>query len=228
MAILSLVPEWFFGYDILFEFAFAVITLIVGIYAFKIYKLSDQKQSKFFGIAFILISISYFIQSFLNLAIISKLNEGICKALRISSVNLFNSIGTYVHMIFFILGLITLTYMTLKIRSPKTYSLLSVVILLSLLFSSNKLYLFYLLSSVLLAYIWIHYLINYLKNKKPKTLLIFGAFVFLLFGSIHFIFSVNHGLYYVIGHFLELIAYLLILINLLLVVKKWENEKGLG
>lgn len=207
---MPLVPKWFFGYDIALELALAVITLIVSLYAFKIYKLSEQRQSKLFGIAFLFFSISYFIQSFLN----------ICRIIKINNINIVNSIGVYTHINFFIIGLVTLTYMTLKIKSMKTYSLLLITMLLSLLFSANKIYLFYLLSSILLIYIIIHYFINYLKNKKPKALLVLIAFAFLLFGNIHFIFSINYGLYYVIGHFLELIAYLLILIDLILVVRK--------
>ena len=220
MVHLPIVPEWFFGYDIFLELAFAIITLVVSFYAFKIYKLSGQRQSKLFGTAFLFISISYFIQSFLNFFRISVLDENICEALKIVSVNFLNTTGIYTHIIFFGIGLITLTYMTLRIKNAKTYSLLAILFLLSILFSSNTLFLFYLLSSILLIYIVTHYLINYLKNKQTKTLLVLVAFAFLLFGSIHFIFSVNHGLYYVIGHFLELIAYLLILINLILVVKK--------
>lgn len=220
MVNIYLAPRWFFGYDVMLELAFAVITLIVGIYAFKVYKLSGQRQSKLFGIAFLFISVSYFIQSFLNFAIISKLNEKICTALKINSVDVLNSIGLYAYMLFFITGLITLVYMTLRFKSVKTYSLSLIIIILSLLFTSNSLHLFYLLSSILLIYIFIHYFLNYLNNKKLNTLLILIAFAFLLFGHIHFIFSVDHGLYYVIGHFLEIIAYTLILINLILVVKK--------
>ena len=220
MANIYLVPEWFFGYDVMLELAFAVITLIVSIYAFKIWKLSGQRQSKLFGIAFLFISISYFIQSFLNFAIISQLNENICTALKINSVNVLNSIGLYAYMLFFITGLVTLAYIALKVKNVKAYSLLFAVIIFSLLFNSNNLYLFYFLSSVLLAYVFIHYFVNYLTNKKLNTLLVLIAFAFLLFGSIHFIFSVDHGLYYAMGHFLELIAYMLILVNLVLVVKK--------
>ena len=220
MANIYLVPKWFFGYDVILELAFAVITLIVSIYAFKIYKLSGQRQSKLFGIAFLFISVSYFIQSFLNFTIISKLNQNICTILKINSVNVLNSIGLYAYSLFFIAGLITLAYMTLGVKSAKIYSLSIIVIISSLLLTSNELYLFYFLSSVLLAYIFAHYFVNYLNNKKLNTLLVLIAFAFLLFGNIHFIFSVNHGLYYAIGHFLELVAYMLILVNLVLVVKK--------
>ena len=157
MVNIYLAPRWFFGYDVMLELAFAVITLIVGIYAFKVYKLSGQRQSKLFGIAFLFISVSYFIQSFLNFAIISKLNEKICTALKINSVDVLNSIGLYAYMLFFITGLITLVYMTLRFKSVKTYSLSLIIIILSLLFTSNSLHLFYLLSSILLIYIFIHY-----------------------------------------------------------------------
>jgi hypothetical protein len=214
-----LIPAWFFNYVILFDLAFAIITFIVGLFAFKIYKLSNQKQSKLFGIAFIFISIHYFIQSFLNYSIISKLNENICNFMKLESVNYFNTLGTYSHMILLMIGLITLVYMTLKIKSPEVYSLFLIISFIPILFASNKLFLFYALSSLFLIYISIHYLKNYINNKQPKTLLVLIAFLFLLFGSIHFIFSVDHSTYYIIGHFLELIAYILILINLILVLK---------
>lgn len=220
MVYLYLVPKWFFGYDVLFELAFALITLFVSFYAFRVYKLSEQNQSKLFGISFLFISISYFVQAFLNFAIISKLNEDIRLVLKINTINTLVGMEIYAHMIFVAAGLITLAYMTLKVKSAKLYSLLLVTILLSLFFSSNKLYMFYLLSSILLIYIFIHYLVNYFNKKKIKTLLVVIAFAFLLFGKIHFMFSVNHEVYYAIGHFLELIAYLLILINLVLVLRK--------
>ena len=75
MVNLSFIPSWFFGYGVILELAFAVITLAVSLYSFKIYRMSDQEQSRLFGISFLLFSISYFIQSALNFAILSELNE---------------------------------------------------------------------------------------------------------------------------------------------------------
>jgi hypothetical protein len=215
-----MIPSWFFSYSILFTFAFAIITLIVGLFAFKIYKLSEQKSAKLFGIAFIFISLHYFIQSFLNLSIISTLAQNICDAMKIDSINVLNIMGAYSHMFLFVIGLATLTYMTLKTSNKTIYALLLALPLTSIAIVGNKLYLFYAMASIFLIFIVIHYLKNYLKNRQFKTLFVLMAFIFLLFGNLHFIFSVNHGLYYVIGHFLELIAYLLILLNLILVLKK--------
>ena len=66
MAGLYIIPEWFLGYDIALNLLFGIITLIVSLYAFKIYRLSSLKQSKLFGISFSFISISYFVQYYLK------------------------------------------------------------------------------------------------------------------------------------------------------------------
>jgi hypothetical protein len=225
MAHLFLIPDWFFGYNVILEFFFAITALAVALYSFKVYRLSNQEQPRLFGIAFLLFSISYFIQSILNYLIITNAAQAICDCISIPSLFLFNAIGIYVHMFFFVIGLVTLAYMTLKTKNITTYVLLLSTLLLSFFVVENKIPWFYMISSLLLVFISLHYLFNFIKNKRTKTLLVFIAFMLLLFGHTHFIFSVNHTLYYVLGHFLELFAYILILINLLLVIKNGKKKK---
>lgn len=213
-----IVPEWFIGYDILLKIIFGIITLLVGIYAFKIYKLSEQRQSKIFSAAFILISISYFFHLLLNLIIIAKLT--ISKVMTVRTFNLLVALGIYSHIIFFLAGLVTLFYMTINVKSKRLYSLLLLISLLPLLFTENKLTLFNFMSGIMLVYVVIHYIINYINKKQIRNLSIMLAFVFLLLGSFDFIFSLNRGLYYILGDLLVLVAYSIILINLIQVAKK--------
>ncbi len=220
-----LAPYWFFGYGLLLKLAFAIIVLIVSIYAFKVYKISNQKQSRLFGISFLLISLSYFVQALANYAILSKLDQNICVALKIMSVDTLNMIGFYAHIIFFTAGLVTLTYMTLKCDNAKTYALLLTLAITSLIFNPSTVYFFYLLSSILLAFIAVYYFAYFVSKRQPRTLLVLVAFMFLLFGNIHFLFSVNHEIYYLIGLFLELVAYIAILVSLILVVKKHKKSR---
>lgn len=213
-------PSWFFGYNIGLELAFAIITLIVSFFAFKIYRLTDQRQSKLFGYSFLFISAAYFLESLLNFLIVSKLNDNISIFLKMQDVFVLNNAELFTHMLMFMMGLLTLTYMTLKTKNTRTFIILIAITILALIFSTNRLYLFYLIATVLLIFICIHYVQNYFKNKQTNTLLVLTAFLFLLFGHFHFIISVDHALFYIIGHFLELAAYLLILANLLLVLRK--------
>ncbi|PIN87311.1 hypothetical protein COV19_00305 [Candidatus Woesearchaeota archaeon CG10_big_fil_rev_8_21_14_0_10_44_13] len=215
-----LIPQWFFGYDVLLELLFAFVTLLVAIYAFKVYKLSGENQPLLFGVSFIFISASYMAQSFLNFMIVSELNRDICNAMKLANIDTLNALGIYFHTFFFISGLLFLVYMTLKTKCAKTFSLMFILAYALLWFASNTFYTFYFLSSVLLTYILIHYLVAFVRKKQKRTLLVLVAFAFLLFGSIHFIFSINHSLFYALGHMLGLVAYILILINLIIVINK--------
>ncbi len=224
MANFMIIPTWFLGYNIILEAVFALITLIVSRYAFKLYKLSEQRQLMLFGMAFLSISISYFIQSLLNFAILFNLTEDICHMVKANNLNSLNFIGVYTYVIFFTFGLMLLFFMTLRIKDAKIFSLIFLIVLSAIFLSANILFMFYLVSSIMLLSVCLHYLKNYLDKKQTKTLLVLIAFVFLLFGRVHFIFALNHGTYYVLGHVLELGAYGLILINLLRVLSKNEQK----
>ena len=220
MAGLSFVPEWFFVYSLAFGLAFAIITLAVSLYSFKIYRLSGQRQSKIFGTAFLLFSLSYLIQFILNLTVFSELNEQIFSLIEFQHLITLNTLSIFAHMILFTLGLVSLVYMVLNVKNKWIYSGLMIASVLLIFFSANKINFFYVISSILLAIVSVYYFQHSIKDKNSKSVLIVVAFFFLLIGHIHFIFLVNNQIEYVLGNFLELAAYILILVNLLRVLKK--------
>jgi hypothetical protein len=220
MASLSFVPEWFFVYSLAFGLAFAIITLAVSLYSFKIYRLSGQRQSKIFGTAFLFFSLSYLIQFILNLAVFSELDDKIFSLIEFQHLITLNTLSIFAHMILFTFGLITLIYMILNIKNKWIYSGLMLVSVLFILLSANKINVFYVLSSFLLAIISLYYFQHSIKYKNSRSVLAVVAFFFLLVGHIHFIFLMNSPVDYVLGNFLELAAYILILVNLLRVLKK--------
>lgn len=220
MVLVSLSPSWFYGYDIVLELFFAIISIMVTILAFKIYKKTSQKNVTLFGTSFLFIGVSYIIQSFINFLILSKLNENVCIVFKVQSVSLFNNLGILVHILFMTIGLCLLVYLTFKQEKIRILLLLILVSVFGIFLSKNILYTFYLFSTLFLIIISWYFISNYLKNKKINTLTIAIAFLFLLFGNFHFLISVNHQLFYALGHVLELIAYILILINYSMVLKK--------
>jgi len=220
MSNLYLVPTWFFGYDIILEVVFAVVALLVGLYSYKTYKLSQQNKSKLFSIGFFFISASYFIQLIINFLVLSELNENVCNAVKIINVNRLNTLGLLTYIILYLLGLITLIYMTFNARGWKLYSLLIILSIVPLFAAANFLLLYSFISSLFLFYIMIYYLDHYCKHKKVMSLFTTLAFAFLFIAKGHYIFAVNHSLFYVLGNFLELIAYILILLSLIVVLKK--------
>lgn len=212
------IPAWFIGTDILLELLFGAITLLLSLTSYHIYRLANQREARLFGNAFVLISLSYFLWALLNGIIFFQVSTAVCQAFAISNARLLSSIGMLLHMVFFLAGLVTWTYTTLGLKNGRAYSLLLLMSLAWLILSYRTLWVFYALTTILFIYLLAHYLQHALKNKKAIPMCI--AVILLLIGTFNFIFSVDLGLYYALGHFFELSAYVLILADLYLVTKK--------
>ena len=218
------VPNWFYGYDIAFEVFFALTTLFVAWYAWKIYKLSEQKESKIFATSFLFISLSYFFWAFLNMFVISQIKGGF-RELNMSNVLLLGTFLIYANIIFFISGIALLAYTALKTESQITLYMILAIAYAAIILSSNKFMATYVLASVLLLFVIIHYFNEYRKNKNKITEAILLAFVLLFIGNTEFIFAQQNYFNYIICHALELIAYIIILRSLITIVKHGEKKK---
>src|SRR3990167_8701069 len=102
-------PRWFYGYDIILEIVFAIITFAVAMYSFRIYRLSGQRDSRLFGFAFLLISASYSLWAILNGFAVSQL-ESARTILELERANIWRYLGIYAHILFFLGGMSTLPY----------------------------------------------------------------------------------------------------------------------
>ena len=228
MAYIFTSPEWFFGYDMALEIAFAVITLLVCFYAWKIYKVTGERNIKLFSLAFLFISLSYFVQSILNFIMLDSLDDNVYSLIGLQSIYHLNLFGIYIHSTLFLIGLLLLTYIALKIYSFQSFVLLSILVFTSLYFSLYKTFMLYLLSTVLLGFIVYYYLTNYWNNKKVTTLLVSVAMMLLFVGYLFFIFGIDNSTYFVLGHVLELSAYVLVLINLLVILRVGKQKILVG
>jgi hypothetical protein len=232
MAYVFVSPEWFFGYDVALELIFAVVTLLVCFYAWKSFKLTGERNIRLFSLAFFFISLSYIVQSMLNFIIMEQFDDKVISIVHLQNVYLLNLFGIYVHAILFLIGLLLLTYIALKIYSFQTFVLLSMLVFTSLYFSPFKTFMLYLLSTVLLGFIVYYYLNNYWNNRKTTTLLVAVAMISLFVGYLFFIFAMDDSFYYVLGHILELAAYVMVLVNLLIISRfrgqKLKNGKKTG
>ena len=122
-------------------------------------------------------------------------------------------------MLLFIVGLVTLNYTTLKEKNKSIYIIILLTSLVGIVTSFNKGFTFQILSSILLAFLLIHFAYQVKRNKNIKSILVFAAFLALVVSHIIFIFSTTQYVYYVAGHIFELIAYILILVRLSIIIK---------
>lgn len=216
---LYIVPQWFFGLSIGLELIFGVAAGIVAAYSYKVYRLSGQRESKLFAWSFMAISFSYLIKAMLNLFVLREVKEGL-REFTMRDLNAIGSVGLYLHIFLFVTGLMTLTYMSFRIRNTRSYILLVAMGTFMLFFSSNLLVAYNILSSLLILYISFHYYSEYRKNNNHKTLLVLIAFMLLFFAGIGSVAAEDFYANFVIGHILELASYMLIVTSLVLTIRK--------
>ena len=210
MAPFLLDPAFVFGYDVVFKFIFVIITAAVSYYSFKFSKFSGSRKSFLFAVSFSLLSASYLVQGIFG---IGKFSQGL-------GFLVAYTIGIYLHLLLFAAATGLLSYINIGTKNKKTLALILLLSIIPIVLSPNSIYIGFVIVSLLLFFISVDYLTDYARGKKSKSLIISIAF-FLLFAShIHFILAVNHILFYAVGNFLELIAYLMILINLIIAITK--------
>lgn len=218
------ISSGFFRYNIIFGLIFSIITFLVSFFSYRIYKLTKQDQLKLFSLSFLGFSLAYITRFVTQLISFSKLNELLIEGARRPEIRetMFpiQTASWYIYMLFFIGGLILLTYMALKIKNKPVLFLFFGTVFLSLTLNPFPLFLFHVLASLFFIIIVIHYYKNYQRKKKMQTFLVFIAFVFLLLGNLTLIFSVRHPVPFTLGRILELAAYFFILTDLILIYKK--------
>lgn len=222
MPYIYIVPKWFFTYSIAFELLFTIVTLAVAYYALKVHKIYKDRASKIFGLSFILFALSYFSWVLVNLFLLSQISETY-EAISLTDLNTIGLVGVYSYMIFHLLGTSLLSYLTLKTKKIQIFIIMLALSVGGIMLSYNKIASFYIASSIFLLSIIGYYIYEYIQNKNKQTLIVLLAFVFLLITNITFLYT-NSDYYFVTGHILDLIAYALILINLIL-IKKHEQKK---
>ena len=220
MVFVHISPTWFFGYDIIFELIFAVVALSLGLFALRVSHLTSQRSANLFGKGFLLISISYFFQAIFNFLFLSQLGNQLFTPSDASVLLLFQTVGAVGHILFMLAGLVTLLYMTFEHRNKKLLFTLIALTIVPLLIVDDYFVLFYAISTICLTFIAWHYVGNYFKVKHVSSLVAALAFIFILIGHVQYFFSTGNPLLYVFGNGLELLGYLLILVNFYLVLKR--------
>jgi hypothetical protein len=205
------------GYGILFEFVFAIITSLLAYKAFKVYRVIGTEKVRLFFLGFFQIAIAYLVLLGLNIltlfSVMSQFNPTayIASNMLQASVPLGFSLyhfGSLIHLLLLMSGIVTLTYMTFNITNKNVFAIMQLLVFISLLSSYKILYLSHLLAIVCITYIILYYYKIYVAKENKNTLLVLLAFVFLLLGRAQFIFT-HEPVFFILGHILELVAYIL-------------------
>ncbi|PIN91228.1 hypothetical protein COU61_02365 [Candidatus Pacearchaeota archaeon CG10_big_fil_rev_8_21_14_0_10_35_13] len=217
-------PEWFLNLSLIFQLLLTIISLGIGIVSLRINSYCKSREYKLFGAGFILIALSYVFWTGLNLFVLTRIREGV-EALELTTIATIGAVMLYTYFLLFIIGLITLTYLNLDIKGIRAYLLLVALGILPVILSTEKALAFFIITALLILFMTTHYLRVYQKKKTVNRLMTLSAFALLFISRIDYFYSNTNHIHYVLGHSIEIIAYLLLLINLVLAMKKASNPQ---
>jgi hypothetical protein len=216
-------PPWFASSEILIQLVFAFVTLFIAYYSYKVYKLSSQQPSLLYGLGFLGVSVSYFVQAILNFFVLRGVqSDQIIQAVTAGAMDHvipLSVVAVVLHMILMTASFGLLAYVTLKSRGVKPLLLIWSLSFAALLFADKFTIAFYLICAILLLYITAQYYQRLDKYRTLSSLQVFLGFGMILLGMAQIGLALTFNLLYITGHFVALVGYLLLLWSLFRVVE---------
>lgn len=218
-------PKWFFGIDIVFEIAAIFITLLISLYGYRIYKLSKNKEHKYFSTSFLLIALSFILKTITSFDIYYSVLKTVDLGFRtVTMVFLYYSdtlhlVGLLASRMLMLIAFFSLFLLTDRGHSKNDIYMISYFLLITTIFSSSAYYLFHITLGFAIFFLCLHFRKNYRKDRKVNKLAVFLSFVLLLTSQLAFTLIFLEEEFYVLGEILMLIGYLVLLLNYISVHK---------
>ncbi len=214
-------PQWFHMFDSIFQIVFALITLGISFFSYKVFHFTKQNKFKYFSLSFLLVAIGYLIVSFSNLLVYLGIYDGI-----ISRLNEFNVANAFflAFILFLLMGYMLLIIISMNLKNKRLVALLLSVVMLFVAFSYQYYLKFHMVSLLLLAFIALQFYENYKSKKHVNSGMVFASFYLLAFAELFFIATPFMTISYVFAHGLQLIGFSLML-GMLIRVLKYGGKK---
>ena len=212
-------PEWFNGFDLLFDSIGLVVAMLIAAYSWRVYKFNKENRFAYFSLAFLLVSVSLAFKIFTSgVLYYFPVRETVAQVIgsaagpRLKYSALFYRAGFFFQMASMLGAWLVIFFVSQKSRArlTKFYELSQIglfvyLLLLISVISNFKYEVFYLTCSVLLSLIVLNYYKNYLTTEKKSVFKVMTAFLFILAGNIFSVFVFLQNGSYVVGEVLILI-----------------------
>ena len=216
-------PSWFSGMAISLELLFAIVTMLIALFAYRAYKVVQERDVLLFGIAFFSIGLGYLQEVIYNASQLFSLTRYSLSPIIGPVANTMN-IGfmvALIHMITFIFGLSLLVYLILPRRNKKLFVIIAGLGLIGLFTSSNIVLTFFLINSLMLLALTLHYYQLFLKKNSKSSLYNFIGFGSIFLGQLQLAIATQEfSTLYIASHITTLFGFILLLLNLFRVMRK--------
>ena len=222
-------PKWFWGKDIFIDSIALLVLLLIAIFATKCYRIKKSRNYLYLALSFYLIALSFFSKILINFTIYYQvLHTQMIGSIEYTQVILKSSeilavSGLFFYRLFILLGLFML-YSIYEKQSMANIILMMYFTIISIFFSKEEYYIFYLTSFIFLGVISNRYYQNYKKNKEKTSGMLAASFSIITLSQIFFMFVNFTKHFYVVGELIQLLGYILLLVTFIMVLKHGREK----
>ena len=217
-------PEWFNGFDLVFETIGLIIALMIAFYSYKIFRFSKENKFVYFSLAFVLVALGLGFKMFTSSVLyFFPLRESVAIVLKpvmgggLTLADLFYRAAFFMQMSVMLSAWLLIFFISQKSRERlKKYHEISQIalfiylILLISIVANFRYFIFYLTSAVILGMTVLNYYKNYLTKKSANSLRVFVAFICLMIAQFFFIFVFAANWFYFVAEIFTLIGFAII------------------
>src|SRR3989344_6221129 len=166
----------YYGLASLLELLSILVSGVISYYSYRIYKIVNDKNFKYFSIAFLLIAVSFLFKIFSNLTLLHQTkitthNFVFVVTTQFKYMQLVNFFSFILYKIFYLSGFIVLFLIAVGIRKREGFLLPVYLGLITVLFSIYFNFIFYLTITFILAYLATHFYKNYERVRTLNSIL---------------------------------------------------------
>ncbi|RME54608.1 hypothetical protein D6777_03240 [Candidatus Woesearchaeota archaeon] len=223
-------PRWFFGKDVIIDLVTVAALFTIFVFAIKYYKINKNKNYLWFGMAFLLMALSFIFKIATNFTIyynvwhVKQIGPVLFTYKVLKKSDLLFYTGFLMYRVLMLLGLYVL--FTRYIKQNNYVKILILYLLITIAyFSDYAYYVFHLTSFALLAMLAYHYFQNYQNRKVVSNLLLFASFALITLTQIIFVFVFYQPIFYVVAQMVQLVAYIMLIITLIMVQNYGKKKR---
>lgn len=222
-------PKWFWGKDIFIDSIAVLVLILIAVFATKYYRIKKSRKYLYLALSFYLIALSFFSKILINFTIYYQvLHTKMIGSIEYTQVILKSSellavSGLFFYRLFTLLGLFVL-YSIYEKQSKANIVLMAYFIVISIFFSKEEYYIFYLTSLIFLGIISNRYYQNYKNNKEKTSGMLAVSFYIIALSQIFFMFVNFSKYFYVGGEVIQLIGYIALLVTFITVLKHGREK----
>jgi len=219
---LTFAPSWFYGYDAIFDIISLLVCLLVFYFSYRVFKVLGNKNYRIVSYSFVMIAASFVIKLISNMVFYNSLVRDVVTGViqGVARERVVYVSGVFFYQFFFLASLCLLFWLTLKVKDKRVLLLLVFFSGVSTLLNPFLFSVFHIAATVILFFVFTFFHHNYSQNATPNTFQVMTAFLLIFLSQLSFVFISLTQIAYVLGEFLQLFGYSLLLINCVSILKK--------